>query len=444
MLRRSTIFRLAAFNSLAFAVVALVLGLIVYNAVRGDLRSELDQRITAEQDALLREQEFTGRAMAELVDARSQHGARDMFYALVDGRGQRLAGAGVERLPAEGWSSAQFRDRKGKIDDARASTARLASGQLLIVGADPESIENLDERIVPLLAMVFGLIALIGIGGGFLMSAMIRRRLDAITDTAEAIIGGDLARRVTVGARSDEFDRLSATLNRMLDRIDGLMANLRQVSSDVAHDLRTPLTRLRQKLEVGMSRQDVASLRGAINEAIDRTDDLLELFTAILSISEVEAGSALNARRFDLSLLVSDIAESYLPAAEDAQRTLRHSLASGLAIDGQRELVAQLLVNLLDNALRHTPPMSAIEVSLGEVADGIELTVSDNGPGIAPEDRQRVFERFVRLDRSRSTPGHGLGLRLVAAIAKAHNATIALQDNNPGVRMIIRFRRSGQ
>ncbi|MBS0477443.1 MAG: HAMP domain-containing histidine kinase [Proteobacteria bacterium] len=444
MPRHSAIFRLAALSSLAMTAFALVLGMLFYHTARADLRGELDQRITAERDAVLCEGGIRGQTLAGLVDARSRHGVKDMYYTLTGAGGRYEAGVQIKARSVAGWSTIGFIDGDGKPDDVRALATPLPSGEMLIVGADPESIERLDERMGVLFAIVFGAMALAGIGSSFLLSGTIRNRLSSITDTADAIIGGDLHKRMPVGARGDEFDRLSATLNLMLDRIEGLLSNLRQVSSDIAHDLRTPLTRMRQKLDAGVASHDPAVLRGAIGDALERTDDLLELFTAILSIAEIEAGSTLRAAPLDLSALTSDIADSYVLAAEDSGRSLRHSIAPGIHVAAQRELIAQLLVNLLDNALRHTPPASLIELTLVSDADAAVLTVADNGPGIEPQDRARVFDRFVRLERSRTTPGHGLGLRLVAAIAAAHDATIALEDNNPGVRMTIRFRQPGQ
>lgn len=438
---RSATFRFAALYSLAFAAVTISLGVAIYQAMRSELRAELDLRIVAARDALLRD----GRgALADIVAARERHGAQDMRYAILARGGTTLAGAAIEDVPPAGWSDARFRDEDGSFDDARAIVTPLSGGRRLVVGADPESIERLDQRMVPLMTIAFGLMAVVGIAGGFLMSAALRRRIDAITGTAEAIIRGDMAQRMPVGQAGDEFDRLSATLNRMLDRIDGLMVNLRQVSGDIAHDLRTPLSRLRQKLELASADGiGIDALRGAIDDAAAQADQMLELFTAILSISEVEAGGdALRLKRFDLSALVADIAESYVPSAEDGGREMVRDIAPGLAMDGQRELIAQLLVNLLDNALRHTPSGAEIAVRLTAGRGHATLIVSDDGPGIPAQDRARVFERFTRLDGSRTTPGHGLGLRLVAAIAAAHGATIRLEDNLPGVKMMITFERA--
>jgi signal transduction histidine kinase len=223
----------------------------------------------------------------------------------------------------------------------------------------------------------------------------------------------------------------------MLDRIAQLLENLRQVSSDVAHDLRTPLARLRGQLEVALDGpRDSAAYRSGLKRAIVQSDDLLALFAAILRISEVEGGSI--KRSFapvDATDLVTDLCDSFAPAITDGGRSLACDAMPGLALSGDRELLAQALVNLLDNAQRHTPPGTCITVAAAGDAAAVRLTVADNGPGVAPQDRERITRRFARLDSSRGTPGHGLGLNLVVAVAQAHGGTVAIDDNQPGSRV---------
>lgn len=441
----STAFRLAIFYSLAFATVTFSLGIAIYWALRSELGYELDQRILAERSALIRE---AGRgniaAFANAVRSRAAHGNEDMRYAILDARGVTLAGSRVAGRPKDGWGEVDIEDGKGELDEARVFASPIDGGRL-VVGADPESVERLDQRMIPLFAMAFGLMALVGIVGSFILSVALRKRVEAITKAAEAIIRGDIDRRMPVNGSQDEFDRLSATLNTMLDRIGELLVNLHQVSDDIAHDLRTPLSRLRQKLESALHGEaSVEAMRDALHDVIEHTDDMLVLFTAILSISEVEAGTLpLTGRSFDLSALVTDLADSYDPAAEDAGRTIVRAIEPNIEIEGSRELVAQLMVNLLDNALRHTSSGVTISMSLKDSGARAELTIADDGPGIPRGQRSHVFKRFTRLEHGRSTPGHGLGLSLVAAIAAAHKATLALEDNRPGVKMVIGFKRSG-
>jgi hypothetical protein len=439
----STAFRSAAFFSMAFTVLMLVLGTGMYWAVRRELAYELDQRVITERAAILREAADSG-GLARTIRLRAAQERSDMRYALLDAGGREVAGQPIAAVPPAGWSSMNFPKKSGRPDDTRAFASRTADGGLLIVGSDPEAIEKLDERMVPLFAAAFGLIVAIGVAGAFLLGRGLQRRLDTINRTAEAIIAGDLTQRMPMRGSGDEFDRLSTTLNAMLDRIDGLLGNLRQVSGDIAHDLRTPLTRLRQKLELAAGGPDEpAPLKGAVHEAIEQTDDMLALFAGILGISEIEAGGAgVRMARVDLSALVTDLADSYLPSAEDGGRVLSRDIAPGIFIEGNRELLAQAGVNLLDNALRHTPAGTAIGISLAARGDDVVLAVSDRGPGIPAAERERMFTRFTRLESSRSTPGHGLGLSLVAAIARAHGGSATLDDHHPGAIAMITLRTS--
>ncbi|CUS43775.1 MAG: HAMP domain-containing sensor histidine kinase [Pseudomonadota bacterium] len=440
----STAFRFAAFYSLAFTALILALGTAMYWAIRQELRYELEQRVVTERGAILREASNLGAGgLEKIIAERARQERGDMRYAVLDAAGRLQAGRKVTAIPSSGWSNMWFVKDGGMLDDTRAFASRTAGGGTLIVGADPEAIEELDGRIIPLFAIAFSLIAAIGVIGTFLLSGALGRRLGAINRTADAIIGGDLAQRMPLSGTGDEFDRLSETLNQMLDRIAGLLDNLRQVSGDIAHDLRTPLARLRQKLDIALaSNADAPALRTAMQQAIEQTEDMLDLFAAILSISEVEAGGVVvRMTGLDLSALMTDLADSYLPSAEDSGRQLLRSIAPDVEIDGNRELIAQLVVNLLDNALRHTPPGTAIGIALAAGEEGVQLVVSDRGPGIPEADRERVFARFARLESSRTTPGHGLGLSLVAAIARAHGGTVRLDDNYPGVTAMVNLPR---
>ncbi len=435
----STAFRFAAWFSAAFTLVILILGAGIYWAIRNELRYELDQRVVTTRQAVLREASDDDTGLIRVIAARAGRDAGDMRYALLNARGVRIAGQPFVAVPHLGWSVMNFVKPNGDPDKTRVLTSAVAGGGTLVVGADPEALEELDDRMVPLFIAAFSLIAAIGVAGAFLLSRILQRRLDTMNGTAEAIIAGDLASRIILSGSGDEFDRLSATLNRMLDRIAALLGNLRQVSGDIAHDLRTPLTRLRHKLELAESGpDDPTRLKESMQQAIEQTDDMLELFAAILSISEIEAGGAgLRMRPLDLSALVTDLADSYQPSAEDSGRALVRDIAPGIEIEGNRELLAQAGVNLLDNALRHTPVGTDIAISLGEHDGMVELAVSDRGAGIAPADRERVFARFTRLESSRSTPGHGLGLSLVDAIARAHGGAASLHDHQPGATVML-------
>lgn len=430
----SSVVRIAGYASMAFAGVILLLGAGVYWATRGELAYDLDQRILTDRVAVLRE--AAGPGLAAVVAARAAHGSKDMRYALLDRTGHAIAGEAIAAIPRAGWSTVDVIEDDGP-DPAYVFASRTPQG-MLVVGADPEAIERLSTHLVWLFAAAFGLIATIGVGGALLLGRLLSRRLGVVNATAEAIIAGDLKQRIPIGARGDEFDRLSATLNRMLDRIGGLLDNLRQVSGDVAHDLRTPLTRLRQNLELGSAAgASPAELRGAMARAIDQCDDALALFAGILAISEVEANSGLRMATVDLSRLATDLADSFQPSIEDGGRAFHRSIAPGVMVTGNRELLAQMIGNLLDNALRHTGAGVAIELTLAADSGEAIVTVADRGEGIPADERRRVLERLARLERSRSTPGHGLGLSLVTAVARAHRGDVRLADHAPGVRAVV-------
>jgi signal transduction histidine kinase len=267
------------------------------------------------------------------------------------------------------------------------------------------------------------------------------RRVEAVRRTAQEIMAGDLSRRVPTRGTGDDFDQLSASLNEMLDRIQTLMEGLQQVSNDIAHDLRTPLTRLRQRLETArLKARTVEDYAGIVDSTLGDTDQILRTFGAMLRIAQIEAGTARS--RFtdvDLSAVLRAIVDLYAAFAEDQKQELTGHIAEGAIVHGDRELLTQMLVNLVENALRHSPAGTRIEVRLAREADGLHCSVSDDGPGIPSEEYDKVFRRFYRLDSSRATPGSGLGLSLVAAIAALHGVAIRLADNRPGLRVELRF-----
>ncbi len=311
----------------------------------------------------------------------------------------------------------------------------LPGGYFLLVGQSAFQLRETGEVIVRafgwgiLVTMILGLI-----GGGF-MSASMLRRVDLIRRTAEAIMAGNLAQRIPNKGSRDDFDLLAASLNEMLDRIQTLMDGLRQVSTDVAHDLRTPLARLRQRLETARARAtSVPEYQRLVDTVISDTDEILKTFAAMLRIAEIEAGSV-RARftEVDLSGLLHAIVELYMAYAEDQLQTLIGHIDRGLVVRGDRERLTQLFVNLIENALRHTPQGTSIQLTAEVVAGRVSCIVSDSGPGIPSNERDKVFGRFYRLDASRATAGSGLGLSLAAAIAELHHLSIELTDKLSGV-----------
>jgi signal transduction histidine kinase len=315
----------------------------------------------------------------------------------------------------------------------------LTDGVYLFVGRDTAPIVRTRVRLLTAYASITGAALLLAILGGVLFSVQFLRRIDAIATTCNAIMAGRFNDRIAVRGSDDELDRLAGAINGMLDRIAALLENVRQVSSDVAHDLRTPLTHLRQRLEAARSKsRSLEEYSAAVGQAIGDTDELLAIFAALLRISQIEAGSRLAAfSAVSLSELLQRVCELYRPVAEDHGQTLGCDIEAGAFIRGDSELLTQLFVNLVENSIRHTPAGSRIHVCLQRQQNLALVTVADTGPGIAAGERDKVFRRFYRGVASRSTPGNGLGLALVAAIANLHQAKIQLTDNAPGLRVTI-------
>jgi signal transduction histidine kinase len=256
-------------------------------------------------------------------------------------------------------------------------------------------------------------------------------------------MSGNLSERVPVTGRNDEFDALATNLNLMLDRIEQLMQGMKEVTDNVAHDLKTPLTRLRNKAESALrDGQNEETRKQALETTIEESDKLIKTFNALLMIARAEAGTPSGAlSEIDLSAVVADVAELYGPLAEDQGLALETDIDEGIRINGNRELLGQALVNLIENALKYYEPEEGkaglIKVSLKRAGPRVQIEVADNGPGIPAEDRGRVIERFVRLEKSRTEPGSGLGLSLVAAVAQLHKGELRLEDNAPGVRAVM-------
>jgi signal transduction histidine kinase len=311
----------------------------------------------------------------------------------------------------------------------------LAQGVYLFVGRDTATIAAARTRILQAFAWLTGATIILAALGGILFSVQFLRRIDAIARTCNAIVAGRFNDRIPLRGSDDELDRLARAINTMLDRIAALLDNLRQVSSDVAHDLRTPLTHLRQRLEhANVKSRTVEDYSAAVSQAIADTDQLLAIFSALLRISQIEAGTRVAAfSEVSLSELLNRIYEMYRPVAEDRGHVLQREVHDDIKVRGDAELLTQLFVNLIENALRHTPPGTSIRIALDTAPGNAVARICDTGPGIAADEREKVLRRFYRVTTSRSSPGNGLGLALVAAIAKLHQAKIELSDNSPGL-----------
>jgi signal transduction histidine kinase len=437
---RSTSLRLAALYTTAFALSVLVLGAITLLTTRAALEQQFEARIRSESLALV--DEFKTEGLHDTVEAINEHdrtaGALD--YGMDGPNGEAIAGKLAGRRTPPGWSKLTAGTEPGETETIRVLTTPLPGGFRLLVGDDDDRSNALQQTVLRNFVWAFAGVVLLGIVGGWRLSHDVHRRLANMTGTAEAIIEGDLARRIPVRGSGDDLDRLAATFNRMLDRISALMDSLRQVSNDIAHDLRTPLTRLRQRLEASRSLEQPADKAQAVEGALQDVDAILETFSALLRIAQIESGARRAAfRPVDLSAVARNVVDAFAPSAEDAGQALRFEGGGPVFIDGDGELLTQMLVNLVENALRHAGPDAHVRVAAAEAGARATVSVVDDGPGVPEPEREKLFDRFYRLERSRSTPGSGLGLALVAAIARLHGAAVVLDDAAPGLRVAVAF-----
>lgn len=436
--RRSAAYRIAFANFIVFAVGLALLGLVVFGAIHFAFIGQLDATVSDEAHTLVDEYRSGGAGeLAEAIAVReSSRSPTRMLYAVFAPDGRRIAGTLRTERPPLGVHDITFIDPSEGPDSGRGIAIDLSPSERLLVAADREWVERIDRTVISVFAIAFLTACLLAFGGAMMFGSYLRERLNSISRTAKVIIAGDIRERIAVSERGDEFDQLAATLNRMLDRIEGLLENLRQVSSDVAHDLRTPLSRLRTQLED--SKHKAVDSTEVVETAIVQLDHVLSLFAAILRIAEVEAGET---RRYftavDLSALTIELAESYAPAVQDNGATLLWSIEPGLKALGDRELLAQAAINLIENAQRHTPPGTVIRLTLVGAEDWLCLQVVDDGPGVAASDLPRIVKRFARLETSRNTSGYGLGLSLVGAVAKLHGGRLVLKNNAPGLAATI-------
>lgn len=436
--RQSAAYRIAFANFITFALGLALLGVVVFAAMHIAFVRQLDATVSDEAQTLV--DEYRSGGLSELKEAiavrESSRSPTRMLYAVFDSDGRRIAGSLQARYPAIGIHDIMFVDPREGPDTARGLGIDLSPRQRLLVAADREWVERIDRMVISVFAVAFLAACIAAFAGALLFGSYLRRRLSAISDTAKAIIAGDIRERMPVSGGGDEFDQLALTLNRMLDRIEGLVENLRQVSSDVAHDLRTPLSRLRTQLEASKDMAD--DPLDVIEGAIVQLDQALSLFSAILRIAEVEAGETRRSfTAVDLTGLAAELFESYAPALQDCGYILLSSIEPEIAVMGDRELLAQAAINLIENAQRHTSPGTVIRLTLVSADERVYLQVVDNGPGVATADLPRIVKRFARLESSRNTAGFGLGLNLVNAVAVLHRGRLILKNDPPGLSATI-------
>ena len=444
---KSSAFRFAILIAALFALGTAALLVMVERSVTYYATEVAHDDVAAETALLQADAQAAG--LAQLTEAiqRRENLLREhqLRYLLMDSAQHRLAGSLPITAAVEGWHSlvlanpdladSEYAPRLSLM----AYGVTLPDGARLVVASDNSDLDELRRRLSAS-ALVFGVaISLLALIGGALVGSLFVRRLDGVNKSVERIMHGAMTERLPAIGIGPEFDQLTRQLNKMLDKIEGLMAGMRQVSTDIAHDLRTPLTRLRQKIEA-MKLSPSAPSEAQLETILSETDSILAIFGALLRISALEAGNG--RRRFarlDLSEVVDRVYRAYEPVADDSGHHLTARIAPGVSIMGDAELIAQALTNLIENSLFHTPPGSRITLSLGTNGISVVLGVADNGQGIPAHEFQNVLGRFYRLDSSRHSRGAGLGLSLVAAIADLHEAKLSLSDNQPGLRVEMRF-----
>ncbi len=444
ILRTST-FRLSALYLLIFAFsMALILSYVFWNTA-GLMERQTDETIRAEVQGLADQYRLRRLAGIRDVIQRRVDEENGALYLLADEGGVRLAGNIVgfpqDDVSEQGWIDFPYDVGQGasrKRHTARAYHTELSGGYVLVVGRDVQELRQFADIIRRTLFWALGMALLFGLSGGFIISRNFLNRVDDITATSHSIMSGDLSRRMPVSDTDDELDRLARSLNDMLDQIERLMAGMKEVSSNIAHDLKTPLTRLRARVEDALRSEKPEQYREALTTTLDESDRLLQTFNALLSIARAEAGQSREGlHALDAHDVLADIAELYEPMVEEAGGTLTFSASPDLPVTADRQLLAQALGNLIDNALKYGASADGtVAVALTGAQEGghVVLAVADHGPGIPEADRERVVERFVRLDESRSKPGSGLGLSLVASVMKLHGGELRLEDNGPGLR----------
>ena len=439
-------FRLAALYFALFAGSVLALFAFFYLSTAGFIETQIEQTVGAEIRGLQEQYEQLGAAgLVALVRERSLNERVDnMIYVMTDPFLHEIAG-NLSAWPRSitpvkpGWITFPFdvHTRNGTVVHTALGTQLIVGGDRLLVARDLRDATVFRQHVLSTIAWA-ALISLgLGIIGGLLMTRQMLRRVETVANTTRHIIHGDLAQRIPLTGSGDEFDQLGTNLNAMLDQIERLMAGMRQVADNIAHDLRTPLSRLRSRLEVTLlEKPNTTRYAEVLTETIAEADQLLGTFNALLSIAEAEAGSRRdNAAVVDLAEIARNVAELYEPVADDKGLTLTVGTPDSLPVRGDRHLLSQAIANLLDNALKYTPSGS-VSLSVSRDGDTAHIEVIDTGPGIPPDRRDVVFDRFVRLEGSRSTPGNGLGLSLVRAVATLHGGNVRLADNEPGLKVI--------
>jgi signal transduction histidine kinase len=453
-LLRTTAFKLTLVYLTIFALfAAFLLAYFAWNT-RRLITEQITQTVDAEITGLAEQYRQGGiRRLVFIVDARSRRPGSSL-YLVTAPAGEGLAGnvgslsAGV--LNTSGWVETAYRrldDPEGSEHRALVRVFQLPAGFRVLVGRDLEERERLRDIVLAAGRWSLAIVIVLGVAGGLFVTRRVLKRVDAMTETTRKIMEGDLAGRLPIAGTGDELDRLAGNLNDMLERIEALMRGLKEVSDNIAHDLKTPLTRLRNRCEEALRvADDETQYREALESTIEESDGLIRTFNALLMIARAESGQARDGMLdVDAAEIARGVGELYEPLADEKGIHLRVEASSPIRLHGNRELISQALANLVDNAIKYGASKSSDlngvkpEILIRAAPDGerILLSVADAGHGIPEGDRGRAVERFVRLEQSRSQPGSGLGLSLASAVARLHGGELKLEDNNPGLRTVI-------
>ncbi len=449
-LLRTTAFQLTLVYLVVFALfAAFLVGYFALNT-RRLINEQIVSTVDTDVTALTNQYSQAGiRRLVVIVDVRARRPGSSL-YLITTPTGEGLAGnvgslePGI--LDQDGWVETAYRrleEPESTEHNALVRVTRLPGGIRLLVGRDLEERERMFHIVAVAGRWSVALVVVLGVLGGIFVSRRVLNRVEAMTATAQTIMAGDLSGRLSVTGSGDEFDRLALNLNGMLERIESLMHGLKEVTDNVAHDLKTPLTRLRNRCEAALriAKTD-GDYKHVLEETIEESEGLIRTFDALLMIARAESGEIRDGMaEFDIADVARDVGELYEPLAEDKGLTLQIETNEHATVKGNRELVSQALANLVDNAIKYAAPgakhadgeRTGIVVETSADKDHIMLSVSDHGPGIPAGDRSRVVERFVRLEQSRTEPGSGLGLSLVSAVARLHGGELKLEDNSPGL-----------
>lgn len=440
---RTSAFRLTILYAGLFSASVLTLFAFIYWSTVQVIERQTIDTLDAEIRGLAeqyQQQSLTG--LIRVIEQRSGVAQNDV-YLLTDPQLRRLAG-NLSTWPPNATDGGLIRltlrkQKNGTIGDyeIKARTFRLPGDYRLLVGRDTEDKTQFQRMVVETLGWSLAVALVLGLAGGVVLSRRVLERVDQVTRTTRRIMAGDWRQRIVKDGSGDEFDRLAASFNMLLARIERLMTGMQLATDSLAHDLRSPLTRLRGRIELALRHPpDSERDRDALADALAQSETAIATFDSLLKIAQAEAGMARDGfQPVDLAAVAGDAFDLYEPLADERGLSMAIEVEGEATVSGHPQWLAQAVGNIVDNAVKHTPAGGRIVISVRSLDHAVDLTVADTGPGIPAADRERVLERFVRLESCRGTPGAGLGLSLVAAVAHLHDAELVLGDNEPGLRV---------